>query len=333
MNKPIVIAIGLVLLASLLLFSTTYTVKYHEVGVKTRFGQATGGVITEPGLGFKWPRPIESVITLDKRLKMVETPLETVQTADGQQLVVMAFMLWKIDESDRGPLTFYSSYPSAQQADQSLRDEFRTAVKRGVAAYRFSDLIGASSRITDAERAIREEMMDVRDKGVVPVTVGFRQMSLPAKTTSAVITRMNSERRLLADIERIKGSAEAQRIESEAQIDADKIRAFANQRAEEIRAQGDAEAAEYLQQMSVDEELAIFLVWIDALERSLSATTTFVLEPDVAPWHLINRNAPVSSKGIPMSKYVYDVIPGTFETGEQRAEAPGAGGEGESGNE
>lgn len=325
MNKPFVIVIGLVLLASLLLFSMTYTVKYHEVGIKTRFGSA-GAIITDPGLGFKWPKPVDSVITLDTRLQMIDTPRETIQTADGQQLVVQAFMLWKIDTDGDGPLQFYSSYATPDDAEESLRNEFRTAVKRGVANYRFNELIGDSSQIAQAEAAIRQEMMNVRGKGVVPVTVGFRQMSLPAKTALAVVNRMNSERKELAGIERIKGSAEAQRIRSEAQIDADKIRAFANQRAEEIRAQGDAEAAEYLREMSEDEELAIFLVWIDALERSLSQNTTFILEADTAPWHLINRNAAVNGNGIPEPSKAYDIDAevATDETRRAEADEPSA---------
>ena len=300
MNKPLVIVIGLVLLISLVLFSTTYTIKYHQVGIKTRFGKATGGVITESGLGFKWPKPIDSVITLDKRLQLLETPTETIQTLDGQQLVVRAFLLWKVDDQGDGPLKFYNSYATASAAEESLRHEFRTAVKRGVSGYRFNDLIGAQSKISQVEATIRDEMLGIREKGVMPVTVGFNQMSLPAKTMIAVLDRMNTERKELADIDRIKGMAESQRITSKATNDADKIRAFANQRAEEIRAEGDILAATYLEQMSEDEELAIFLVWIDALQRSLSDTTTFILEPDMAPFHLIRRNTQTNGKGIPM---------------------------------
>ncbi len=320
MNKSFVIVIGFVLLSSLMLFSTTYTVKYHEVGIKTRFGKATSGIITESGLGFKWPKPVDSVITLDTRLQMIETPLETIQTAEGQQFVVRAFMLWSVDVEGDGPLKFYNSYASLEDAKESLRSEFRTSVKRGVSNYRFDELIGADSHIADAEAAILEEMRSVRDKGVMPRTVGFRQLSLPAKTTTAVINRMNKERKNLATIERIRGAAEAQRIVSAASSDADKISAFANQRAEEIRAQGDVEAATYIRQMSEDEDLAIFLVWIDALQLSLSNTTTFILEADVAPFHLMNGNAKVDERGIPQPARVYGV-PSNGTDDEHRAQA------------
>lgn len=307
MNKSFVIVIGFVLLGSLLLFSMTYTVKYHEVGIKTRFGKATDSIITEAGLGFKWPKPIDSVIKLDTRLQMIETPLETIQTLDGQQLVVRAFLLWRIDVEGEGPLNFYTHYKNASLSDatESLRSEFRTSVKHGVSNYRFNQLIGPDSQIALVEAAIQEQMQSIRDKGVRPVKVGFRQMSLPAKTVNAVISRMNRERKNLANLERVRGSAEATRIQSEAIIDSEKIMAFANQRAEEIRAQGDALAATYLQQMSEDEDLAIFLVWIDALEKSLSETTTFILEQDVAPWHLMNSNTPLDARSIPQPAKAY----------------------------
>lgn len=300
MNKTLVIVIGVVLLISLMLFSTTYTVKYHQVGIKTRFGQATGGVITESGLGFKWPKPIDSVIILDKRLQMLETPTETIQTLDGQQLVVRAFLLWKVDDQGDGPLRFYNSYAKASAARESLRHEFRTAVKRGVSGYRFNDLIGPQSKIAEVEATILKEMGGILEKGVYPATVGFNQMSLPAKTISAVLNRMNTERKEMAEIVRIKGTAESERIKSKATNDADKIRAFANQRAEEIRAEGDILAATYLTQMSEDEELAIFLVWIDALKRSLRDTTTYIIEPSTAPWHLLDHNSQTNSNGIPV---------------------------------
>ena len=57
------------------------------------------------------------------------------------------------------------------------------------------------------------------------------------------------------------------------------FRAYAGRRAEEIRAEGEARAAKYLEQMQEEPELATFLVWLDALQRSLSKTTL------ILPWN------------------------------------------------
>jgi hypothetical protein len=39
--------------------------------------------------------------------------------------------------------------------------------------------------------------------------------------------------------------------------------------------------------MGKDEQLAIFLLWVDALEQSLSENTTFIIDTDMKPWHLL----------------------------------------------
>ena len=74
---------------------------------------------------------------------------------------------------------------------------------------------------------------------------------------------------------------------AEASTKADRIRAYAGRRAEEIRAEGEARAAKYLEQMQEEPELATFLVWLDALQRSLSKNTTLILPWNAAPWHLM----------------------------------------------
>jgi regulator of protease activity HflC (stomatin/prohibitin superfamily) len=109
---------------------------------------------------------------------------------------------------------------------------------------------------------------------------------------------MKTRRDTLAEAERDRGAAEALRITSEAQTSADKILAFASQRAQEIRARGEEQAAEYLQQMSRDENLAVFLIWLDALEKALSRNTTVILETDFAPWHLMNMDGQEDSEGL-----------------------------------
>ena len=71
--------------------------------------------------------------------------------------------------------------------------------------------------------------------------------------------------------------------------------------------QGDAQAAKYLAEMAQDEDLAIFLVWLDALQNSLNQYSTFILPSDTAPWHLMNRDARTNGNGIPMPARSNDI--------------------------
>lgn len=300
MNKPLAVGIGLLLLVFLLLFSMTYSVRFHEVAIRKTFGQSDAdGIITEPGLHFKLPIFADQVTRLDTRMQLLESPLETIPTADGQQVVARVFLLWQVDTEGDGPQLFETRFRGVEYANAALNERFRTAIAAGIAQFRFHELLGAQSRLTDAEQAIMDELAALRNEGVRPVTVGISQVMLPARTSRAVLERMEATRERLAQAERSKGQAEAERIDSESRTMAEKILAFARQRAEEIRAVGNEEAAKYIQQMSEDEDLAIFLVYLDALEASLSERTTMVLPADMAPWHFMRLSSPVDARGIP----------------------------------
>ena len=88
MNKPLAIGVGLLLLVVLLLFSTTYTVKYNEVAVKATFGQADAdSIVRDAGLHYRLPVFIDEVQKLDTRLQVVESDLEEIETSDDLQLI------------------------------------------------------------------------------------------------------------------------------------------------------------------------------------------------------------------------------------------------------
>jgi len=301
MNKPIAIVVGLLLLILLLLFSMTYTVRFSEVAIKATFGRTTdNSVVQEPGLHFRWPIFIDKVTKLDTRLQLVETPLEEITTRDGLQVVVRAFLLWRVDaDSPTGPLEFHKRHGTIDDANESLFGEFRTACTGALSEFDFHELFGVESRLEDAEQAIQAKLAALGERGIRPVTVGIKQLLLPPRTSKSVLSRMNATRDTLSESERGKGNAEAQSIRSEANTNADKIVAFANQRAEEIRALGEEQAAQYLREMAEDEQLAVFLSWLDALEQSLSDYTTVILPGDIAPWHLMNMGSAVGESPIP----------------------------------
>lgn len=287
MSKAVAVIVGLLLLVLLVLFSTTYTVRFHQVAVKTTFGKEQT-IQRDPGVHFRWPLFVDRVKTYDTRIQLVETPMVEAPTADGQSVVVKAYLMWQVDPDN--VLRFANSYPDKMSdADQALRDHLQTAVKGGLGRYAFDDLIGADNSLPQAEQEILGQMAALDSIGIQPVTVGISQLVLPAKTTKAVLKRMQATRQRLAEAERTRGNSEAVGIRSEAQSTVDKLRGFANQRAQELRQAGDRKAAELLAAMSVDEDLAIFLVWLETLEESLRDNTTVFLTDEWAPFHLMNQ--------------------------------------------
>ena len=299
MKKAVAIIVGLVILFVLVLYSMTYSVGFNQVALKSHFGKVdASSIIREPGLHFRWPFFADSVTTYDKRVQLLETGEENLQTTDGLQVVVKAFLLWKVDEEGEGPLHFYQSYPEMMDARAALFSQFRDAVSV-VSEYEFSDLLGPSSTLDEIEGQILKRMQASVAQGVKPVSAGVSRILLREKTTTQVIDRMQAERNTLAENERARGEAEAERIGSEAQTIRDKIYAFAEQRAQEIRTRADERGARYLEEMSQDEELAIFLIWIDTLEKALAKNTTVILDTDFAPWHLMKAEAPEGGLEIP----------------------------------
>ena len=305
MNRTLAIGIGGLMLVVLMLFSMSYSVSYHEVAVRTRFGKADeNSIVRDAGLHFRMPFFADSVTAIDTRMQLVESPLENLQTADGQQIVVRAFLLWRIDTESDGPLAFHRAYASVEEANAAIQDRFRDAIS-ALGAYRLDELLGPGNQLAEAEESILARLETMRTTGMLPVTVGVSQVMLPAKITTAVLSRMQAQRDTLADNERARGMAEAERIRSEATEKAERIRAFASQRAEEIRATGEARAAQYLEQMSEDEDLAIFLIWLDALEQSLAQNTTLILETGLPPWHLMSSSGTSDERGIPQPAEQY----------------------------
>jgi len=322
MNKLIVIIVGAILLLLLVAFSTTYTVGYNEVAIKKTFGHADeNSIVTEAGWHFRLPIFADRVEKYDKRLHVRESPLEPVQTQDGQLVQVRAFLLWRVQTEGDGPLQFSRSYASTEDAQQSLIDPLRSAMN-ALGQYTFNDLIGSESKLAEAEQKILAELEPmVARSGIEPVEVGISKTVLPTRTARAVLDRMRATRETLAEAVRHKGNAEAERIRNQAATLADKIRAFARTRAEEIRAEGNKAAAQYLEQMSQEEDLAVFLAWLDTLEAALSKHVTIVIPTHLAPFHLMNTQTALDGNGIPQPEMK---LAGPADAPGKRVDADGA---------
>ena len=280
MNKSIAIIIGILIVLILVGFNTTYTVNFHEVAIKTRFGKPVE-VIREPGLHFKAPFFIDRITKLDTRKQLLDSPLETVLTSDGQQVLVKAFLLWQIDDDPKvdasaSPvLDFYNSYESIGRATSDLNQQLQGAL-RVVGGYEISQLIGRNSQLEAAEDDILADLKASAKNGVEPVAVGISRVVLPESTSVSVLRRMAAVQQTLAQLERQRGSATAENLTSQARTQADTIRNFATQWAARIESEGNELADRFYQEMQKEAELAILLAWRDTLRASLTGNTTFV---------------------------------------------------------
>ena len=308
-NKLIVVLIGLVLLVSLLAFSMSYSLRFNEVAIITTFGDAESAesVQTSPGLHFKWPAPIQSTKKYDRRMQLVSTRLETQATRDGLQVVTQAFVLWRIDDSQpTNVLQFNDAVGSMDQANTMIEQRMRSAVS-ALSEYDFLDLIGENNKLAEAETAIGDRLMgggsgdslSLAQLGIKIEKVGLSQVLLPVGTSKAVIERMQTERLSRAEQVRNQAASEAAAIESNAAQIATRIRSQADRLANQIRARGDQLASEAIGVMNEEPQLALLLIWLDALEQTTVGTSTFIMPPTVAPWHLLDLQNENLSGSVP----------------------------------
>lgn len=297
LNKLVVPIIALLFVLAIVLFATTYTVRFTELAVVTTFGKAGDGAIkTEPGLYFKWPYPVQSVTKYDQRVRLVTTRSETQQTADDFQIIVEGYLTYRVVD----PLLFFQSFSDAGDRAEDhfgkaerdvLRDRLRSTLGE-TSRYRMGDLFasdGAESRLPELEDRVLELMRsggegagDLRQTyGVEIVAVGIDRIVLPEDTTTKVIERMGANRDRLAAVYQSQGEAVARRIQAEADSAASKITQFALRRATEIRAEGRKEAAPFYRRMQeVDPELAVFLEKLDLLRNAYAKRATLIWDTD-----------------------------------------------------
>lgn len=291
LKKLTIPVFAFIFIAIIVLFSASFTVRFTETAVKTTFGSASeDSIIDEPGLRFKWPYPIQSVTKYDKRMRIVQTRSETVQTADDFQIIIEGYLSYRVAD----PLKFFRSFSNAGARAQDhfakaendvLRDLLRSALGE-TSKYEMDDLFtsqSGASVIPQLEESVYNLLVEggsggqpLAAYGIDISSVGIDRIVLPEETTSAVINRMGANRDRLAERYESEGRSQARAIEAEASSQADRIRSFARRRADEILAKGEQEAAPYLAQQNINPELAVFIQNIKLMREAMAKKFTLI---------------------------------------------------------
>jgi membrane protease subunit HflC len=316
-RRIIIIVVGAVFAVALLSRAMTYTVRFTEAAVLTRFGKAGEGAEKKlPGLKFKWPDPIESVTKYDTRARFLQTRSQTQQTADSKQLEVESYCTWKVKD----PLKFFQRFSNAgdratdhyKKAEEVLRGNLRSAVGE-ISKYRLNELFSTdtkATRLNELEARILTNLKstsaeqsggNLDDYGIEVATVGINRIVLPDETTKAVFDSMKAERKKLVTELESKGVSAAQAITSAAQQNASRIESFTKALAEEIRKKGDEEALPFIMQMKEAPELAVFLKNIEFIRESMAKRITLVFSTSMPGMELISPGAMNSKRqsGVP----------------------------------
>jgi modulator of FtsH protease HflC len=160
-RNALTLIVGIILLIIFFLLLFTFQVRQTEVVVVTTFAKPSAQPITEPGLYFKWPMPIQNVYRFDKRIHNFEDEFEQMLTADGNNLLASVYVGWTIQK----PREFFNNFPTgkAESAEPQLKSLVRGTKQAVIGRHSFSDFVSSDPqqvKFTEVEQEILRNIKD-----------------------------------------------------------------------------------------------------------------------------------------------------------------------------
>jgi membrane protease subunit HflC len=259
-------------------------------------------VLTEPGLAFKLPMPIERTIEVDLRLRTTSSGLHDVGTREGLRILVQAYAVWQVPaDAEHIRLFLRAVRNEPAEAARQLRTFLGSALETATSAFTLEELLNtdpAKLRLLEYEEQIRgrlsSQLLDVY--GITVRQVGVERLTLPSATIDATVERMKAERSTVAEEVQARGRKAAGEIRADADKEARLVKAKASEAAAKIEATARMEAARiYGDAYQADPQLYLFLRSLDVLDQIVRPSTRVILRTDAAPFRVL-VNGPESAQ-------------------------------------
>ncbi len=273
--NSLVAVVGLLVVLSL----SVFVVDQRQVAIVLQLGEMVR-VETTPGL--KWKVPLmQNVRYFDSRILTLESPDPApVFTKEKKNLLVDVFVKWRIVDVKQ----YYISMGG---------DEVRLRT-------RLMPMVNASLSEEFSKRTIHEAISVERDKimqvlrekadanarlvGVQVLDVRLKHVDFPASVSQSVYSRMEAERKRVANELRATGAAEGEKIKADADKQREVILAEAYRDAQKTKGEGDAKAsATYAAAFGRNAEFYSFYRSLEAYKQSFkNKSDVMVLDPSSA---------------------------------------------------
>lgn len=229
----------------------------------------------EAGLKFKLPF-VQSVVTYDKRNLGLDVPDIEVFASNQEQLIVDAFVRWRISE----PLAFYQRLGTQREAQNQLLRFTDTQIRNALGNKLPEEIIsGQRSELMDQ---IRDELSSaIAGRGIDIIDVRIKRVDLPPDVSQRVFDRMAAQRNQQAEQIRAEGDERAKLVRAEAERERTVLLAEARRESEQIRGEGDAQRNEiYAEAYEQDSEFFRFQRALIACEAAFTEGTQIVVAPN-----------------------------------------------------
>jgi membrane protease subunit HflC len=269
-----VVAILLVLMTAM---STLFVVDQRNFAVVYALGEIKE-VITEPGLKFKLPPPLQNVIFLDRRTQTLDSPeTRPIFTAEKQSLVIDWLVKWRVVDARQFIRNTGADLRNAEArlspiVQAAMNEEVtKRSVRAMLSGERDRVMQGVLSRLSD----------DAKNFGIEVVDVRIKRVDFASSVTESVYRRMESERKRVANELRSEGSAEGEKIRADADRQREVLLAEAYRDAQKVKGEGDAQAsALYAESFGRDPQFAQFYRSLEAYRSSFhSKSDVIVIDP------------------------------------------------------
>ena len=275
------IGLAIVIVGLLITYSMVLQVSEGTNAVVTRFGNPVREV-TEPGLHWKAPVPIEQAHVIDMRKRIFNTPFTATLTKDRKNVIILTYVVWRVEE----PLLFLQSVGTPEMAENKLKGMVTYQKNFHFGNYDLSALISTDKeqiQTPNIEKAILESVQPgaLEKFGIAVEQVGIKRIAFPEENSQAVLAAMRAERKAEADLLRAEGQKQASIITNDALVKKEQLQREGREIAGKIRGEAEEEAAKiYAKAHSLDPEFYRFWRSLEALKRTLGAKATVVLRTD-----------------------------------------------------
>lgn len=271
------IIIVLAVLVAILLSSSLYTVNETQVAIKLRLGEIVA-IENEPGLKFKTPF-VNNVVTFDKRIQTLDAPAESFLTIAKKTVVVDSYVKWRIVDTQKFYISTGGAMSSAnlrlaQNTQDALRSEFS---KRTIIEVVSDEREAIMASVKEKLKSIAED-----EYGIEVIDVRIKRIELSQEVRNSVYTRMETERKGLANKYRSEGAEEAEKIQAFADKERTIILANAYRDSEKIRGNGDAiSASNYAAAYNQDVDFYSFYRSLESYKKAFNQQgDILILNPD-----------------------------------------------------
>jgi membrane protease subunit HflC len=286
-NISIVLVASVVLLIVLSL--SLFVVDQRQNVIVLRFGEIVS-VKTQPGLFLKLPL-IDNVRFFDVRILTIDSAEpERFLTSEKKNVLVDLFVKWRIADVQKYYISVNGEESRAQTRllqtiNDGLRAQFGSRTVHDVVS-------GERDKIMELMREKANE--DAQKIGVEVLDVRLKRVDLPQEVSASVYSRMDAERKRVANELRSTGAADSEKIRADADRQREVILAQAYRDAQRIKGDGDAKAtAIYSRAYEQNPEFYAFYRSLEAYRQSFkNKSDVLVLEPNSEFFKYLRNSKP-----------------------------------------